>query len=55
MFGDGKEINITLSKMDHTELGPARVVISMPSTIHFTIGKINKLCGQCSFHYNLDI
>ncbi len=57
MFGDGKEINITLSKMDHlhTELGHARVVISMPSTIHFTIGKINKLCGQCSFHYNLDI
>jgi hypothetical protein len=33
MFGDGKEIKITLSKMDHlhTELGHARVVISIPS------------------------
>jgi hypothetical protein len=42
MFGDGKEINITLSKMDHlhTKLGHARVVISMPSTIHFTVVSI---------------
>jgi hypothetical protein len=37
----------------HDGLGHTRVVAWMPSsTIHFVIGKVNKFCGQCNFHYN---